>query len=403
MIIQERAKELQECISNWRRHLHQIPELGNSLPHTSKYVQDCLAEMGIPFKTMVNGSGVVGLIGNRSSGKVIGLRADMDALPVAEMTGLPYASTNGYMHACGHDAHTAVALGCARILKDMENELDGQVKLIFQPGEETLEGAKAMIAEGVLESPKVDAMLAVHMMNWKDADNGSIIILRGSELNATASSDAFLIRVQGSGGHAAMPENAIDPIPILAQIIDTLQRIISREIAPLSPAVLTIAGVQAGSDAFNVIPDNGELRGTYRTLSSDVRAHITRRLKEVSEAICIAAGATCEVDIIEGVPSLLNNAAILNIIAETYEEMEWKKELIVNDKPLMGGEDAACYFDLVPGGYFNFVTNTPVAGIYYPLHNPRYSLDDTLLYQASGLLAECMVKLMKEEHYERIS
>lgn len=396
MNIQQTAKELQPAISSWRRDLHQIPELGNELPMTSQYVQDRLTEMGIPFTTCADGSGVIALIGN-GGGRTVGYRADMDALPVRELTGLPYASTNGCMHACGHDAHAATALGVAKILKGIEKDLPGQVKILFQPGEETLEGAKAMIADGALENPHVDCMVAMHMMPQQGAADGSIVFLRANSHIATASSDAYIIRVKGRGGHASTPDLCVDPVPILAQIVDALQRVVSREISPLLPAVLTIAGIRAGNDSFNVIPDCGEIRGTYRTLNPEIRTYITRRLHEIPEAVCAGMHAECEVKIVEGVPSLVNNFDILDVVAGAYSEMEWKQDIIIKDTPMMGGEDAACFFNLVPGGYFNFVSNQPVDGTCYPVHNAKYALDDTLLYQASALIAETVIRLMKGE------
>lgn len=396
MNIQKYAEEIQGEITDWRRAMHQFPELGVNLPKTARYIAGQLDRMGISYSKCADGSGIVALIGKHNTGKTVGLRADMDGLPVSEKTGLDFASSNGNMHACGHDSHAAAALGAAKILKAMEDELPGRVKILFQPGEETLDGAKAMIKDGALENPKVDVLLAMHTMNKENVKNGSIEIVENERHVYSASSDAYIIRIYGKGGHAAMPENCVDPILPLSQLIAAIQQIVSREIAPIEPAVITISGVHAGNESFNVIPDYAELRGTYRTQNPFVRTYITKRLKELASAVCTAFRASCDVQIEEGVPSLVNSPEVLDTIADTYQTMKWKQDLIRSSTPLMGGEDAACFFEKVPGGYFMFLTNKTCKNSYYPVHNAMYDLDDEILYQASGLLAETIVNLMKK-------
>lgn len=392
MNMEKRAEEIQYEIVKWRRDLHMIPEIGNNLPKTSKYIQDELNRLEVEYLTCVNGSGIVALIGKEKDGKVIALRADTDGLPMKEETGLEYASINECMHACGHDAHAAVALGVAKILKENEEALKGRVKILFQPGEELLLGAKAMIEEGVLENPKVDYMIAMHTGSVPGLPNGSVITMNGV---VSASSDSFIIKVLGKGGHAAYPETCIDPIISTANIINSMQSIITREIQATKAAVITISGVKAGNESFNIIPDYAEIRGTFRTQSKEVRDYIANRIKEVSEAICSAMGTKCEVEILRGVPSVYNDKKVVDVLSTTYESMENRKVFLNNMPAQMGSEDAALFFEKVPGAYILFTTTKECCGKEYPSHNPKYDVDDESLYIAAGLMSKTIVNLMK--------
>ncbi|MBA3822908.1 MAG: amidohydrolase, partial [Ktedonobacterales bacterium] len=275
-----------------RRHIHQHPELGFKERETAAYVAERLAKLGIEHQTGVAQTGVVGLIHGAHPGRCVLLRADMDALPLTEETGAAYASqTPGVHHACGHDGHTAMLLAAAEILQQHRDQLHGTVKLVFQPAEEGPGGALPMIEAGVMENPHVDACFGLHLSN--DNPLGTLVV-QGGALQASA--DTFEITINGMGGHGAAPHQTVDAIAVGAAIIGELQRIVSREIDPLDPAVITVGAFHAGS-AHNIIPPRAELRGTIRTLDADVQDLIHRRIREVAEGVAAAARAKAEVHI----------------------------------------------------------------------------------------------------------
>lgn len=381
-----------EKIVKWRRDLHKIPEVGLDTYKTSSYIQSELSKMGIPYDTYVNDAAVVARIGNMD-GRVIAYRADIDGLQISEETGLLYASENGNMHACGHDAHAVIALGIASKLKEKEGQLNGGVLILFQPAEENLLGAKAMLEEGVFASVKPEKILALHTGALPQIPNGSIVLPRKV---VTASSDAFVIQVNGKGGHAAYPEQCIDPTPVAALIAEALQLIVSREIAPSSPAVLTISGIQSGNDAYNIIPDQAILRGTIRTQDEEVRKNMKKRVKEIAEGIGSALHAECKVEILDGVPTMKNDPAILDVIQEEYEKIPGHRQVMLNPPVVMGGEDAACFFEQVPGAYIMLVTTKENGGKIYPSHNSRYDVDDTCLYIAADLMVNTVETLLQQ-------
>ena len=241
----EEVKKIEKDIISWRRDLHKMPELGLELPNTSKYIQERLSEMGVEYYTLVKGNAIVGIIKGSKEGKTIALRADMDALPIKEETGLSFASDNGCMHACGHDAHSSMLLGAAKVLNDNRDRLNGNVKLFFQPGEEYPGGALPMIEEGAMENPKVDAVLGLHNGSIsKDVAKGKIGVSYGPMM---ASMDRIFIKIKGQGSHGAYPELSVDPISTAAEVISALQRIVSREIKAIDPVVLSITRIEIGT------------------------------------------------------------------------------------------------------------------------------------------------------------
>lgn len=389
--IGEKVKEIAPEIVKWRRTLHQFPETGNNTKKTSEYIKMQLDEMKISYKTMVNDCGIVALIGNKI-GKCVALRADIDGLPICEKTGLSFASKNGNMHACGHDSHAAMALGTAKVLKSIEKNIPGQVKILFQPGEETVSGAKAMIEEGCLEDPRPDAIIALHSMPVEGLENGSILVTYGAQ---SASCDSFEIMVKGKGGHAAEPHKCVDVITTICEIVDALQKIVSREVPPFKDALLSVTGIQAGSEAYNVMPNVAEIRGTYRTHDNEVRDLITRRIRGISEDIASAMNAIAEVKILEGVPTLINDNNIVDVVKEAYQEVEDHKE-IRDLPPHMGGEDAALYFNEIPGAYFMLSDAKKVGDQYYPAHNCRFDLDDSVLYIGTETSVRTLLKLLQK-------
>lgn len=359
-----------------RRHLHEHPELGFEEHETSAFVIDRLKALGVEdLRTGVGGTGVTGLIRGTGKGpgkdRVVLVRADMDALPILEENEIDHKSQNpGVMHACGHDAHTAMLLGLTRLLVDKRDQFAGTVKVLFQPAEELPPGgAIAMIRDGALDDPHVDAVLGLHVA--AELPYGQIGLRRGA---GSASGDSFTIRIQGKGGHAARPHRAVDPVVIGSQIVTALQTLVSRNTDPIESAVVSVTAFLAG-EAFNVIPDTAELRGTIRTLKGDVRDLLEQRLKDVAIGIGEAMGATVEVDYRRGYPSIVNDERMYAIVREAAEQAVGEENTI--DQPaMMGGEDFS-YFTLErPGFFFNVGTRNEEKGITWPHHHPRFDIEE---------------------------
>ena len=383
-IIQE-VKKIEEEIINWRRDLHQIPEIGLELPKTAKYVCDTLVEMGIEHHTLVNGNAIVGIIKGFEDGNTIGLRADMDGLPIKEETGLSFASTNNSMHACGHDAHTAILLGAAKVLNNNRDKFKGNIKLLFQPAEEYPGGAKPMILEGALENPKVDAVMGLHVGGISNSiPKGNIGVCYA---NLMAAADVINIKIKGIGAHAAYPELSIDPITTACELVMSLQTIISRETRATDPAVLSICRIKGGNN-HNIIPDYVELEGTVRTLNNETRHRIAKRIEEITKGITEAHGATYEYDYAFGYPPLINNSDFTRDFIESAKKIIPEEEITEIKVPIMGGEDMAYFLEEVPGTFF-FLTNLKeIDGVCYGHHNSKFDIDEQLFWKGSSLLIQ---------------
>lgn len=376
---------VEEDIIRWRRDLHRMPELGLELPKTVKYVCDRLDEMGIPYHTLVNGNAVVALIEGDSKGKTIGIRADMDALPVKEETGLDFASVNGCMHACGHDGHTAVLLGTAKVLNKFKSELNGNVKLLFQPGEEYPGGAQPMIEEGALENPKVDAVIGLHEGRISEAvTKGKIGVTYGPMM---ASMDRIFIRIIGKGSHGAYPEDSVDPISTAAEVISALQRVVSREIKAVEPAVLSITRIQGGFNQ-NVIPGEVELEGTVRTFNNETRQFIAKRIDEITKGITGAMRATYELQYDFKYPPLINNKEFTEFFVRSAQKVIPTEDIVEMEHPVMGGEDMAYFLEKVPGTFFFLSNPGEIEGQTYPHHNPRFDIDEAFLKRGAALFVQ---------------
>ena len=379
------VKKVEQDIINWRRELHQIPELGLILPKTTKYIAERLDEMGIDYKTLVGGNAIVGIINGKGEGKTIGLRADTDGLPIEEETGLSFASTNGCMHACGHDAHTSILLGTAKVLNNNRDKFKGNVKLLFQPGEEYPGGARPMIEEGVLENPKVDAIMGLHVGSLSnDVPKNNIGVCYGKMM---ASMDKILIKVKGKGSHGAYPELSIDPIIIACELVTTLQTIISREIKAVEPAVLSICRIQGGFNQ-NIIPNEVELEGTIRTLNNDTRHKIARRIEEITKGITDAHGGSYECLYDFKYPPLINDYDFTVNFVESAKKIIAEEEITEIKLPLMGGEDMAYFLEKVPGTFFYLSNLKEVNGKYYGNHSSKFDLDEELFWKGSSLLIQ---------------
>lgn len=381
------AQEILADIINWRRDLHKIPEIGFDLQKTSAYIRDRLDEMGIPYQQVAE-TGIVALIEGAEQGPTIALRADMDALPIREETGLPFASTNGNMHACGHDAHMAILLGTVKILSGINSKLKGNIKLLFQPGEEGYGGAEEMIKAGCLDSPKVDMAFGLHVGQiFPEVATGQIGICEGPIL---AAATAFTMKVKGKSTHGALPHLGVDPITTTSEIILALQKIVSREVDPLNPAVLTVGKIEGG-EAFNIITSEVNLCGDFRTLYESDRLFITDRMKEMSKAIAEANRAEAEVEILGGYPPTVNDAEATRIIIDAAAEIIGSENIIHIKKPNMGTEDMSLYLEKVPGAFFVLGTGNPEKGITYPHHNSKFDLDEDALWVGAAVFVKTIL------------
>jgi amidohydrolase len=382
----KQAKKLEKDIIQWRRELHQIPETDAELPKTSAYVRQKLEEFGIEYRTFSN-MGIAATLYGMKDGPTLAFRADMDALPITEQTGLPFCSVNGNMHACGHDAHTAMLLGAAKILAECKGQLEGNVKFIFQPAEETTGGTRDMIEEGCLDSPKVDRLISLHIGSlFESVGTGQFGIRKGPIM---ASVDSFAVKVQGKGGHGASPHECIDPIVITCEMIQSIQKIISREIKPTHGAVITVGMMKAGT-AVNVIPDQAEFSGTIRTLDPADRAFIEQRMKTLIPQIAEANRATVELTYNSYYPPAVNSAEVTDFFAQCAEKIVGRENVVEIDEPSTGTEDVSYYLEKVPGAFSILGSWKPHDdGVYYPHHNSKFHLDEAVLWLGTAVFVQC--------------
>ncbi|MEA2585929.1 MAG: hypothetical protein QOF33_4014 [Thermomicrobiales bacterium] len=358
-----------------RRHLHQHPELGFQEVKTAAFVADRLRALGVEdIKTGIAKTGVTGLIRGTGTGpgadKVVLLRADMDALPIEEENEVDYRSTvPGTMHACGHDAHTAMLLGTTRLLLDRRDRFAGTVKVLFQPAEEGGGGARVMIEEGALENPKVDAAFGIHVA--QDEPIGTVSVRPGPIM---AAADRFTIVVQGKGGHGAQPHLCIDPIAVGAQIVVALQTIVSREVDPTEPAVVTVGAFRSGH-AANVIPDTAELRGTVRSFNPAVREQLATRIQELVRGIAAAMRAEVEIKYHFGYPPTVNQPEMTEFAQGVLAEVVGADNVL--PAPLhMGAEDFSYFLERVPGCFWFVGSRNPEKGFIWGHHHPKFDIDE---------------------------
>jgi amidohydrolase len=370
MPILNRVAEMHEEVTGWRRHLHTIPELLYDVHQTSAFVEEKLRAFGCDEVVPgIGRTGVVGLIkGRLGEGPTIGMRADMDALPLDEITGKEYASTTpGKMHACGHDGHTAMLLGAAKYLAETRN-FAGTVAVIFQPAEEGGAGGKAMVDDGMMDRFGISRVFGMH--NMPGLPVGQFAIRPGPLMAATSE---FTIRVNGKGGHAAMPHGTIDPIVITSQIVMALQTIASRTIDPIDSVVVSVTKFHAG-DAYNVIPQTAEIAGTIRTLRNEVGEMARKRMREICEGIAAANGATVDVDIMINYPVTFNDPNETDFAISIAQNVAGEPNVQTDVNPVMGGEDFSYMLEARPGAFI-FAGNGDTAN----LHNPAYDFNDELI------------------------
>ncbi|MEG0474947.1 MAG: amidohydrolase [Carnobacterium sp.] len=367
------ANNFDETVA-WRRHLHRYPEISFQETATRTYIFDRLTEFGYEdIRTKVGGGGLVTRLIGAQPGPEIAFRADFDALRIQEETQLPFASVNdGVMHACGHDGHTAILLSVAKVLKQFEAELKGEVVFIFQHAEEVLPGgAKSMIEDGALTD--VDYVYGLHLRS--PLEYGKVQYCSGFSM---AAADFFEITIQGKGGHGSSPHTSIDPIVVGSHLANQLQTLISRTKNPMQAGVLTISTFQAGSEANNVIPDTAYLKGTVRTFEPTLRSLLEEKIKTMAEHICAAYDATCTVTYTKGYPAVYNHPAETEVIKTVFTD-KFGAETVETTPLRMGGEDFAYYLEKKPGSFFFVNSGNAEKGIVYPHHHPKFDIDERAL------------------------
>ena len=386
--IKQLASKYQSDIVACRRHLHKNPELSFHEFNTQKFVEAKLNEYGIKNIQRMAKTGVVALVeGKNPSKKIIALRGDMDALPIKETNNVEYKSVNeGVMHACGHDVHTSSLLGVARILNEVKEDFEGTIKFIFQPGEEKLPGgASLMIKEGVLENPKPSSVIGQHVMPQINA--GKVGFRKGLYM---ASTDELYVTVKGKGGHGAMPHLVIDPVMITSHLIIALQQIVSRNVKPTIPSVLSFGKVIANG-ATNVIPDEVYLEGTFRTLNEEWRDEAHRKMKHLAETLVESMGGKCIFDIHRGYPFLVNDDAVTDRARKAAEEFLGKEN--VEDLEIwMAAEDFSFYSQKAPACFYRLGVRNESRGIISSVHTSTFDIDESALETGMGLMAWMAVR-----------
>ena len=378
--------KLNDIIVSMRRDLHRIPEVGTELPQTKNYVINKLKELGLSYKESSIDSGLICDIGDAGSGNIVAVRADMDGLPIEEETGLEYASKNGNMHACGHDAHTACLLGAAYYLLENRVKINGCVRLVFQAAEELARGAHNMLNSGLLNGVK--AIVGTHIGTLaSNVPSGEFVLQEGALM---ASNDRIFIKVIGKDAHGAYPHFSIDPILTASQIIQGIYNIKSREILATEPVIISICMVHAGSQ-YNIIPSEVNIEGTFRTFSEKNRAFITERIKEIAQSIACANRAKAEVVIKRRGAPVINDKKIAKQLNEVCKELGFKKH--DNHVLSMAGEDFADYLEEIKGAFILFSTMTEKNIAH---HNSKFEIDESKLYQPSVLMSEWAMKYLNE-------
>lgn len=382
-------RALQPQLVEWRRQIHQKPELGFQEKITAEFISQKLQNWGIEHQVGIAQTGIVAIIkGEKSaSGKVLAIRADMDALPIQELNEVPYCSQrDGIMHACGHDGHTAIALGTAYYLHQHRQDLNGTVKIIFQPAEEGPGGAKPMIVAGVLNNPDVDAIIGLHL--WNNLPLGTVGVRPGALMAAV---ELFRCTIFGKGGHGAIPHQTVDSLVVAAQIVSALQTIVSRNINPLDSAVVTVGELHAGT-AVNVIADTAKMGGTVRYFNPDLAGFFKERIEKIIAGICQSHGANYDLDYIHLYPPVINDADIAALVRSVAQEVIEIPIGVFSECQTMGGEDMSFFLQEVPGCYFFLGSANAEKKLDYPHHHPRFDFDETALPMGVEMFVRCVEK-----------
>ncbi len=383
MDIRRLTKEIEEEIITFRRQIHRYPELSSEEFMTTKLIEEKLKENNIEYTKTDLKSGIIAIIRGEKAGKTIALRGDIDALPIHEESELEFASENdGVMHACGHDIHTAVLMGTLLVLNQFKNEIRGNIKFFFQPAEEKIGGAKMFIEAGALSSPEVDAVIGFH--TWPDLEAGSVGYKKGAFL---ASTDELFIDIFGMGGHAAHPDQCVDPILISAHVLTKLQSIISRELSPTDSAVVTIGTINAGT-ASNVIPSHVEMSGTVRTVNKNTHDNIFDKIRRIVTGTAESMGGKAELRFKKGTSPLICDSNIVDIIKDSAAEILGHNNLFELKEPSMGGDDFSFYTEKVPGAFFRLGTANDNQNSRLSLHNSKIIFDERSINTGISVLSK---------------
>lgn len=379
-------------MTEYRQKIHKNPELSLKEYKTAEFVAEVLKSIGVDTLTGIGNTGVVGIINGKGKGKVIALRADMDALPIEEKTGLPFASINkGVMHACGHDVHTAMLLGCAHVLSELRDEIYGTVKLIFQPAEENnpAGGAPAMIKDGVLQNPEIDAIMALHV--WPQLETGTAAIKKGPMMG---SSDRFFVTINGKSSHGAAPNEGIDAIVLSANIINALQTIVSRNINPLDPSVISIGKINGGY-RYNVIADRVDLEGTIRSVDVEIRNSMPVRIENVIAGITKGMGGAYEFKYVKGYPPTINHPELTEIISGSMKKV-LGNNFLIPEKPALGGEDFSFFSEKIPAAFIWLGCRNKKIPVheFSPLHNPYFNPDEECMRFGTEILVNAAIEYL---------
>ena len=389
----KRVEEIYDSVVEFRRDLHMHPEVSENEVRTALKIQEKLSNLGIHFDANVAGHGVSALIEGKNKEHAVAVRADMDALPIFEKAEIEFASkTEGVMHACGHDIHTAILIGTAEILSEIKDQLPGSVRLLFEPSEETIGGAKQMIDAGCLENPKVNSVLGLHVETTVPV--GMVEFIPGP---MNAASCEFYVKVKGQSCHGAHPSNGVDAIVCGCDLVGSIQSIITRRVDPVDPALITIGRFHSGTKN-NIIAGEAEFSGIIRTLNIENRELIKTQIKQICEGIAAAYGATCEIVFQDSYPSLENDYTLLEWITESTEEVIGKTNIVMKNKPSMGADDFSYFCHGSRGFYYNIGTwNKERHDSSYPIHSDKFNPDEEciktgILTQVAGIL-----KILEEE------
>lgn len=384
-------RALQPVLVELRRCLHQQPELGFCEYLTSKFISQKLQAWGIEHETGIVETGIVAIIRGNQPGPVLGIRADMDALPIQEENEVSYKSQHdGKMHACGHDGHIAIALGTAYYLANHRDNFAGTVKIIFQPAEEGPGGAKPMIEAGVLKNPDVDAIIGLHL--WNNLPLGTVGVRNGALMAAT---ESFRCTIFGKGGHGAIPHQTIDSILVTAQIVNALQTIVARNINPLESAVVTVGEFHAGT-ALNIIADTARISGTVRYFNPELANFLPKRIEEIIAGVCASHGARYDLNYNRLYPPVINDNHIAELVRSVASDVIETPAGIVPECQTMGGEDMSFFLQAVPGCYFFLGSANPDKNLAYPHHHPRFDFDEIALGMGVEIFVRCVEKFCRK-------
>jgi amidohydrolase len=389
--LRDDIQALQPQLVKWRRYLHQRPELGFREQITAAFIAQKLEEWGVEHQTGIAETGIVAVIQGDKPGPVLGIRADMDALPIQELNQVSYRSQHdGKMHACGHDGHVAIALGTIYYWMHHRQDLRGTIKVIFQPAEEGPGGAKPMIEAGVLENPALDAIIGLHI--WNNLPLGTVGVREGALMAAV---ELFDCTIQGRGGHGALPHQTVDSIVVGAQVVNALQTIVARNLDPIKSGVVTVGQFHAGN-ARNVIADSAQINGTVRYFDPELTHFFEERINAIVAGVCSSHGATYALDYRKLYPPVINDRAIANLVRSVAETVIETPIGIVPDCQTMGGEDMSYFLQEVPGCYFFLGSANAEKDLAYPHHHPRFNFDEVVLGMGVEMFVRCVEKYAHE-------